>query len=180
MTFDLDQSKHAAGSDYVGQFGGSFGNAGFAVSVAIVCSFGQYFGQLAPFGLSSSSCAQSSLLSQFEQQRWRSRITAGSILVGSSRSVSSRRLSRSAALWSRVARTQRSAAEIPRSCAMRATSNGLHLASSLTAALFCQKDFPASTNRLSSPTTRFDRGSDCIMAFSREPPIANTAGKIWF
>jgi hypothetical protein len=99
------------------------GNDGFVVSAAIVCSFGQYFGQLASFGLSSSSYSQSSLLPQFEQQRWRSRITAGSTLVGSSRSVSSRRLSKSAAPWSRLARTQRSAAEIPRSCAMRATSN---------------------------------------------------------
>src|SRR5260370_16016574 len=45
------------------------GNVDLAVRVAIVSSFGQYFGQVAPFGLSSSSCAHSCLLSQFEQQK---------------------------------------------------------------------------------------------------------------
>ena len=48
---------------------GHLGNDGLVLRAAIVCSFGQYFGQLAIFGLSSSSCAQSCLVSQFEQQR---------------------------------------------------------------------------------------------------------------
>ena len=43
--------------------------AAWSMRASIVCSFGQYFGQVAPFGLSSSSCAQSCFLSQFEQQR---------------------------------------------------------------------------------------------------------------
>jgi hypothetical protein len=45
------------------------GNVGLAVRAAIVCSLGQYFGQLELVGLSSSSCAHNCLLSQFEQQR---------------------------------------------------------------------------------------------------------------
>jgi hypothetical protein len=48
---------------------GCSGNVGLVVRAAIVSSFGRYFGQVAPFGWSSSSCAHSCLLSQFEQQR---------------------------------------------------------------------------------------------------------------
>jgi hypothetical protein len=48
---------------------GCLDDVDLVVRAAIVCSFGQYFGQLTPFGLSSSSCADSCLLSQFEQQR---------------------------------------------------------------------------------------------------------------
>jgi hypothetical protein len=49
--------------------GTPFVDAAWFMRALIVCSFGQYFGQIAPFGLSSSSCTQSCLLSQFEQQR---------------------------------------------------------------------------------------------------------------
>ena len=72
-------------------------------------------------------------------------------------------MSRSAAVLSRVARRRRSAAEIPRSCPMRATSNASQAASSFTAALFCQKAFTASTNGLISSPSTFDRDSVCIM-----------------
>jgi hypothetical protein len=105
-------------------------------------------------------------------------MTAGSTLVGSSRSVSSRRLSRSAALLSRVARRRRSAAEIPRSCPMRATSNGSQAASSLTSALFCQKAFTASTSGLISSTSTFDRDwVCCIMASYTERSVEKTLTK---
>ena len=89
--------------------------------------------------------------------------SAGSTLVGSSRSVSNRRLSRSAAVLSRLARMQRSAAEIPRSCATRASSDASQPASSLTAALFAQKAFPTSVHRRMSLTTGLDRGLASIL-----------------
>jgi hypothetical protein len=46
------------------RFKGYSGNIGLVAMAAIVSSFGQYFGQLAALGLSSSSCAHSCLLSQ--------------------------------------------------------------------------------------------------------------------
>jgi hypothetical protein len=60
---------------------------------------------------------------------------------------------------------------------MRATSNASQSASSLTAALFCQKAFPASVNRHISSTSEFDRGSVCIMISYTELSVAKTLTK---